>query len=91
LVIRTVEDGSNRVLLLGDVRALFAERGAAKLSSSDLVLALGAMEDRPWPEFSGGKPITQTKLARMLRDYGIAPVERAYQLFQFEDAFERYL
>ena len=29
------------------------------------------MEDRPWPEFRRGKPISQVQLARLLKPFGI--------------------
>ena len=58
------------------------------------------MKDRPWPELGrAAKPITQNKLAGLLRDFGIRPGNvwaggkpvKGYSCGQFEDAFERYL
>ena len=41
------DDGSARVTLLADVRAIFSERNADRLASADLVTALIALEGRP--------------------------------------------
>lgn len=92
------EDSSMGVMLLGDMRALFAERGE-RLLSADIVKALVRMEDRPWPEWTGGTPITARQVARLLARYDIAPKTlraesdrgKGYEIHQFTDAFERYL
>jgi hypothetical protein len=57
------------------------------------------MEDRPWPEWKNGKPLTKTQLARLLSRFGIKPkgvrigneTPRGYERKQFDDAFSRYL
>ena len=92
-------DQSARVLLLTDLRAIYANRGVDRLSSADLVVALIAIEGRPWAEWKHGKPLTTNGLARLLAPFGIAPATirtstgtpKGYQLSQFEDAFARYL
>ena len=56
------------------------------------------MEGRPWPEWKG-KPFTANTVARLLRDFAIAPKQirfgsqnlSGYELSAFDDAFERYL
>jgi hypothetical protein len=97
-------DTSIRVLLLQDLRSLFEvssqfEKGPDRLPSSFIVEALGKMDDRPWPEFKNGRPITARQLASLLKSFGIKPalrregqeVTRGYLLADFEDAFSRYL
>lgn len=92
-------DDSARVLLLADIRSIFAERAVDRLSSSELVSALMAREGRPWAEWKAGKPITVNRLARLLAPFAIAPATirkggetpKGYLLAQFEDAFTRYL
>jgi hypothetical protein len=96
-----VEEGAGApaVQLLADLHELFAERGAERLASADLVEALVAREDRPWPEWKGGRPLTVRQLARLLGRFGIAPkairlgdrTPRGYEREQFTDAFARYL
>ena len=57
------------------------------------------MEDRPWPEFKRGQPLSSTQLARLLKPFGIRPkvvrigagTPRGYTLQAFLDAFARYL
>jgi hypothetical protein len=92
------DDESIRVTLLSDIKAIFATRRADRISSSDLVEALGAMEERPWGEWKG-KPITKNALARLLKPFHLKPdtvrfsemTAKGYTLAQFEDVFSRYL
>jgi putative DNA primase/helicase len=87
------------VQLLADLRTLFAETGATRLSSAEVVNRLGQMEDRPWPEWRNGKPITAPQLARVLRPFGIVPlnfrrgeeVVKGYLADRFTEAWARYL
>src|SRR5262249_42439934 len=93
------DDESVRVLLLADIRAIFAERSADRLASAGVVGALVEIEGHPWLEFRGGKAITANGLARLLAPFGIKPetirvgdrTPKGYRLAQFEDAFSRYL
>jgi putative DNA primase/helicase len=93
------EDDSIRVQLLTDINAAFAQRGADRLPSGDLVEALIAVEGRPWAEWKAGKPLSQNSLARLLKPLKIRPdgirtgdrTPKGYYLAQFEDAFRRYL
>jgi len=87
-----------RVQLVADLRALFAERGD-RLASEEIVTALVAMEDRPWPEWAHGRPLTKRSLARLLEPFGIRPTQlridgdktRGYARAAFIDAIARYL
>ena len=51
----TGDDQSVRVLLLTDIRAIFVERELDRLSSAELVVALVAIEGRPWAEWKAGQ------------------------------------
>ena len=62
----TGDEQSVRVLLLSDIRSIFAERRLDRLSSAELVAALVTIEGRPWAEWKAGKPITPNALARQL-------------------------
>jgi len=92
-------DQSVRVLLLGDLRALFDEEPSGVLFSEEIVGKLVRMEDRPWPEFSHGKPITKVQLARLLKPFGVWPssvrrereTAKGYRREALADAFARYL
>lgn len=88
------------VMLLDDLRALFSDRAVTRLTSAEIVEALGRREDRPWPEWGrDNKPITARQLARLLEPFGIGPktlrtaTDRAkgYDIEAFADAFGRYL
>ena len=93
------DEQSIRVLLLGDIRVVFAERAVDRLASVELVEALVAIEGRPWAEWKAGKPITANGLARMLVPFRIVPdtirvgdrTPKGYQRAHFDDAFTRYL
>ena len=95
-----VDEGSRLELLLGDVRDILDEHGLERIASDTLIERLVEITPRPWAEYGrSGKPITQNKLARLLKPPGIAPVQirvegekaRGYERHQFEDAFARYL
>lgn len=86
------------VQLLADLRELFDERRTDRLASADIVEALGQREDRPWCEWSKGRPITARQVAKLLRPFGIRPKQyrdgektRGYRLEDCEDAFSRYI
>jgi putative DNA primase/helicase len=94
------EEDSKRVALLADVRAAFALRRVDKLSSEELVAHLVTLEDRPWPEYRGGKPLTKTQLAQLLKPLRVSPgtvrladggTLKGYKLEVFDDAFARFL
>src|SRR5262249_37571763 len=100
-------DGSIRVMLLADLRSIFADQGTDRLPSEALCESLAKMEGRPWPEWKGGRPLTQNQLARQLKPFEIIPrtiraldgetfpggksTAKGYKLVNFEDAFDRYL
>ena len=88
---RQGNDASQLKLLLADIRDAFGE--ALEIASADLVKALVTIEGRPWGK--NGKPLTQKKLAQMLKPLGIAPDrigpenarQRGYKLWAFEEVF----
>jgi hypothetical protein len=85
------EDDTARMMLLTDVRAIFAERNTDKLSSAELVAALVAMEGRPWADRKAGRSLSVSGLARLLAPFRIIPgtirtsvtTAKAYQLAHF--------
>ena len=87
------------ILLLEDIKVIFAEKAEDKIASSALVERLVDIETRPWGEWSRGKPITVRQVARLLAPFSIGPVKlrigtttlQGYRLDAFEDAFTRYL
>ena len=92
------DDAARLELLLGDIRGIFKE--ADELPSADLVSRLVVIEGRPWAEMGkSGKPLTQNRLARMLKPLAIAPDKigpedkrlNGYKRERFKDAFARYL
>ena len=92
-------ESSVRALLLGDLRDLFAAEKADELPSAGIVEALVKMEERPWPEWRRGKPITTRQLARQLSPFKVNPKQmwvegnnvRGYALNDLKDTFSRYL
>lgn len=96
-------DDSARIQLLSDIRDIFKECDKTELASNDLVTSLTVMEDRPWPEWRKGDPLTKTQLARLLKPFGVRPGQlwidadgkktkkRGYELGWFEEVFARYL
>jgi putative DNA primase/helicase len=100
------DDVSQIEALLADIRDAFDEKtrdevtSAEEITSAALVGRLVEMEGRPWAEIGKSrKPLTQNRLARLLKPLGIAPVyvgpedkrSRGYRRERFKDAFDRYL
>lgn len=85
------------VQLLQDLREVFA--GHDWLGSTALANSLANMDEGPWRDFNRGKPLSTQRLASMLKEYGIKPVQarhggdvgRGYAVADFADAWERYL
>lgn len=95
-------------ILLSDIRDYFETNsqdgiqeatGEHKVTTQDLLIYLHGLEERPWPEWNRGKPITPRQIARLLRPFGIASkkirigykTNQGYTHAQFIDAFARYL
>jgi Protein of unknown function (DUF3631) len=97
-VAAAADQTSRLELLLGDIRDVFGDK--AEMPSADLVADLIKIEGRPWAELGkAGKPLTQNRLARMLKPPRIAPQKvgpkdarvSGYVREHFEEAFRRYL
>ncbi len=91
------DDAGNSLgeMLLTDLKEAFQTSGAERLGSKEICEKLSALEARPWAEMGKSrKPITQHRLARMLKLFFIFPASdgefRGYRKADFEDAFERY-
>ena len=68
-----VDEVSRLELLLGDIRDVFDELAIKTISSAHLIEKLVEIVPRPWGEYGrSGKPLTQNKLARLLKPLGIA-------------------
>jgi hypothetical protein len=94
---RSDDENSHRIRLLADIRSIFERRPVDEIASFDLVVELNAIEESPWPGWSGGRGLTTNALARQLKPFEITPrhtrdgLARGYKRSQFEDAFSRYL
>ncbi len=94
------DDATVGVMLLSDAWQIFTDMGVDKLRSKELVAALVELEDRPWPEWRRGNPITPTSISRLLKPYGIAPNQmrfdygapgKGYEKSRFQEPYERYV
>ena len=65
-----------------------------------MVAYLVSLDDRSWPEFRAGKPISKAQLARTVKKFGVSSnnvrlddgrTPKGYHRKQFDDAFARYL
>jgi putative DNA primase/helicase len=87
------------VKLLGDIQRIFTDRQADRLPSAEMAEMLSKMEDRPWPEWHHGKPITPRQIAKLLEPFGVSPgtirtaagTVKGYKFEDFNDAFVRYI
>jgi hypothetical protein len=93
------EDQSIRVQLLTDIRLVFNERQADKMTTDDLIEDLATFESSPWAELNHGKSISRHGLSRLLKPFQIAPrvirvedkTRRGYHREQFKEAWSVYL
>jgi hypothetical protein len=101
------DDETDSIVLLADLNAMFeratqGEAATVSMSSAAMTVELASMEDKKWPEFKGGKPITPTQIAALLKPFGITPRKvqsddgakrqvQGYRFDQFEWTFKRYL
>jgi hypothetical protein len=92
------DDDSLGVRLLGDIRAVFGERGVDRIPTAELIKALLAMDEAPWGDLYG-KALDARGLARRLRPYGVrshnirlpdGTVPKGYELTDLEDTWARY-
>ncbi len=92
------EEETAGIMVLEDLRTLFEAHD--RLSTQEILAALNAMDERPWPEWSRGRELSPAGLARLLKPFGIRPRSiregencnhKGYLREQFEDAFDRYL
>ena len=92
----SVDDDTLAIRLLQDIRHIFTHE---TLGSADLVRRLVRLDDRPWADGAGGRPITPARVARLLRPFGIqsmklrfgATTANGYTRRMFADAWSRYL
>ncbi len=93
------KDDSIAIKLLTDIKTLFDESGRDRLHSDDIVNQLIKMDDRPWPEWKRGFPMTKKKKKKLLKPHKIKSRQlkvagtnlNGYELEAFQDAFRRYL
>lgn len=87
------------VLLLGDLRDLFANRQVARASTVVVLETLTGLDERPWATYRRGKPLDSNGLSRLLKPFGVQPKKlritdeavRGYDVEDCREAFLRYL
>jgi putative DNA primase/helicase len=93
------DDEPPGVLAIEDVASLFHRRGTDRLGSQTIVDYLISLDERPWPEWSHGQPLSPRALARLLAPFGIKPKQvrvdavttlKGYCSEDFTDALTRY-
>jgi putative DNA primase/helicase len=86
--------------LLSDIQEIFEEKQVHRISTSELINALCADDEKPWATYNRGLPIKPRQLAKKLDGYGIHSktirvgsneTPKGFERHQFEDAFFRYI
>lgn len=85
------------VKLLADLRTIFGDEDS--LATETILPRLHDLEDSPWGELRGGKPLDARGLARRLRPYGVSRTvirtgvgtAKGYRREDLWDAWQRYL
>ncbi len=90
------EPQSHGERLLVDIsEVLHATPRDRRIGSQELRNALCALEDAPWAERWGGKPITSHRISTLLKPYGVSPARDRlgsyYKAADFTDAINRYV
>ena len=92
-------DESLGVVLLTDIRGIFAETDADRITSNKLLHALIGLEESPWGDLRG-KPLSARRLSRILKPFEVTSrtirwpgdiVAKGYLKEDFYDAWLRYL
>ena len=86
------------VLLLRDLRQVFADTGAVRLASEEIIDRLVEMDESPWGDLRG-KALDARGLSRRLSKYAVSPralrdgsrVFKGYAAEDLVDAWSRYL
>jgi hypothetical protein len=86
------------VLLLSDLRDVFAAAGTDRLSTDDVLTGLVERDESPWGDLRG-KPLDARRLSRMLDGYEVKPknlridgqVLKGYDAGDLADPWSRYL
>lgn len=86
--------------LLADIKAVFDEKRAIKMFSSQLLDSLNANDEAPWATWNRGKPITARQLKNKIEEFGIKSHQvrigsetgkMGYDRSDFVEAWDRYL
>ena len=95
------DDELHSIILLRDLQKLFVRYDGENLPSAFIAERLATMEERPWPAFAYGKPITPHGIARLLKPFNVRPRQirlpesgkrgQGYLAEQFRHVFKRYL
>ena len=85
--------------MIADLKDAFDELGNPDFApTARLLEILHFREDRPWPTYSKGKPMTPVALSLILKDFSVVPsqrcttgkLQRGYALADLTPVFTRY-
>jgi hypothetical protein len=95
------EDFYSSKQILADIRDAFAEKGNPEwISTIDLLAFLHTMDDRPWDEWTKGKPMHPKSLSHLLEPFSIRPrnhrtgpktIPKGYYRQDLEPVWQRHL
>jgi hypothetical protein len=93
------QDHNATAALFLDIMAAFNEGNTERIFTRDLLQFINADPDLPWSALRDGKPMTELRLAGLLRPYGVRPkliwvnrkALRGYLRTDFDDLFPRYI
>ena len=101
LKLSDVENASQTIgiELLSDIQKIFKDKQVDRVTTTDLITALSADDEKPWKTYNKGLPITPRQLANKLKTYTIHSktirigddTAKGYEKSQFADAFSRYV
>ena len=92
------DDGVS-IVLLTDIKQIFAAINTDRISTSDLIEKLCHLEERPWSTYNRGKEISGRQVAQKLKLFKITSTtirfedgsRKGYYTQDFADVFKRYI
>lgn len=59
------------IMMLRDIADIFASHRTDRIATTEVVMDLIALEDRPWSDWRNGRPVTAQSVAKQMKPFGI--------------------
>lgn len=59
------------IMMLRDIADIFASHRTDRIATTEIVMDLIALEERPWSDWRNGRPITAQSVAKQMKPFGV--------------------